>query len=459
MPIDALLSLRSALLFSLGLDASALAFEDGAETSTVQTSASAGLADTASEAQFTPDTDRTSPSVCSPEIAQPSCTDPGKELASCKSDAECTDNIYGKCVQAVGMIGAFCRCEYACATDNDCATGESCVCAAQLRGHFQHSACVAADCSSGDQCESGQCDLSLFFNGCKQEAVFACRTGADECASDGDCAGGTCAYDEDAGAWTCQYLSCIFGRPLVIEGAPRVAGAAAGGDWLVQLDPASAPSAERAAELGAYWAEVAALEHASVASFARFTLELLAVGAPPELVADTQRAALDEVEHAQLAWSLASAYLGRPVGPGPLRVDDVAPARSLELMVASLVREGCIGETLAAAEAELMAEAVGTAGLSSALRKVAADEQRHASLAWRTLQWLVSRHGERARAAALEAAAEARRELAASMLRPADESATPAGLLGEAERMTLRRRTFDRVVWPLLSAVLALRVA
>ena len=47
--------------------------------------------------------------------------------------------------------------------------------------------------------------------------------------------------------------------------------------------------------LGAWWAEIAALEHASVASFARFTLQLLSLGAPPELLADVGQASADEI--------------------------------------------------------------------------------------------------------------------------------------------------------------------
>lgn len=446
MTIDTLLSLRSALFIALGLDAAAFVGEAAAAG---PPAASAGLAD-AGDPQFDAPPGGERPSVCSPEIEQPGCTDPGKDATSCLSDAECSDHAYGKCVQGFGMIGPYCKCEYACANDNDCPAEERCVCADELRGHSQHSACVPAQCTSGEQCATGVCELSLFYDGCRHEAVLACRTVADECASDGDCTGGTCAYDDQVGAWTCQYISCIFGRPLVIAGAPRVARTAAGDDWLTDLDAASELSAAEAARLGAYWTEVAALEHASVASFARFTLELLGVGAPPELVADTQRAALDEVEHARLAWSLASAYLGRPVGPGPLRVDDVAPARSLAQMVASLVKEGCVGETLGAAEAEAMAAAVGQTGLGAALRTVAGDEQRHAALAWRTLRWLVARHGDAVRGATVAAVAEMEAELVAPATEPLD--ATP-GLLSQAQRMALRRATLERVIRPILAAV------
>ena len=49
---------------------------------------------------------------------------------------------------------------------------------------------------------------------------------------------------------------------------------------------------------------------AEIASFARTSLDLLALGAPADLVAETHRAALDEIEHARIAYALASAFSG-----------------------------------------------------------------------------------------------------------------------------------------------------
>ena len=48
-----------------------------------------------------------------------------------------------------------------------------------------------------------------------------------------------------------------------------------------------------------------------------FNLQLMALGAPPELLLDTQRVTIDEIEHTQLAYCMVSAYEGRPVGPAP----------------------------------------------------------------------------------------------------------------------------------------------
>ncbi|MCA9546694.1 MAG: ferritin-like domain-containing protein, partial [Myxococcales bacterium] len=54
------------------------------------------------------------------------------------------------------------------------------------------------------------------------------------------------------------------------------------------------------ARLADHWTRQALAEHASVASFARFALHLMAVGAPPDLLVATHQAGLDEIEHARL---------------------------------------------------------------------------------------------------------------------------------------------------------------
>lgn len=135
------------------------------------------------------------------------------------------------------------------------------------------------------------------------------------------------------------------------------------------------------------WLDDAALEHASIASFARATLELMAVGAPLSLIRETQQAALDEVKHAELCLEVARSF-GAPVSTfGPLRA---LPPRDLDLaaLARACLAEACVGETIAAAHAhEEAARSTGRVG--EVLRIIAEDEERHAALAWRTLRWLV----------------------------------------------------------------------
>ena len=54
------------------------------------------------------------------------------------------------------------------------------------------------------------------------------------------------------------------------------------------------------------WVRRGLYEHASVASFARHTLDLLAAAAPAVLVSEAQQAATDEINHAQLCFGVAN---------------------------------------------------------------------------------------------------------------------------------------------------------
>jgi hypothetical protein len=141
------------------------------------------------------------------------------------------------------------------------------------------------------------------------------------------------------------------------------------------------------ATLAMHWQQAAQLEHASVASFARFCLELMAIGAPPELLADAQAALGDEIDHARRCFALASSYAGVGLGPGPLQVRGATPADELETVIAAVIDEACIGETLAAVEATAALAGATEPAVRATLEVIAADETRHAELGWRTLRW------------------------------------------------------------------------
>jgi len=196
------------------------------------------------------------------------------------------------------------------------------------------------------------------------------------------------------------------GRPLTVEGQPLTASARRGpSDWCEPAAPVAAPSEARARAI-AYWREVAAMEHASVASFGRVALELLRHGAPADLVARCHEAALDEVRHAQLANGLVAAMTGAPEGPGALPLPPMLPlATDLADIAAAVVREGCIGETLASVEAAArLRHARGAA--ADVLATIVDDEARHAALAWATLRWLLAVGGDEVRERAAAAFAE-----------------------------------------------------
>ena len=129
------------------------------------------------------------------------------------------------------------------------------------------------------------------------------------------------------------------------------------------------------------------MEHASVAAFARFVLQLLAAGAPAALVEEAQTALGDEIAHTKLCFALASRYAGRTLGPGPLPVTGALENGAFFDVVATAITEACIGETLAAIEAAEAAEHASDPDVRSALVTIAADEAKHAELGWKFLRW------------------------------------------------------------------------
>lgn len=193
-----------------------------------------------------------------------------------------------------------------------------------------------------------------------------------------------CGPDQNLIAEACCYhyavdsqLLCGVGRPFVVEGAPRTGDVRPRADWIAEgrprADDLDAPTRRALAEA---WSREARFEHASVASFARLALELLAAGAPADIAA-------------------------------------------------AAVREGCIGETIAALTAMEGRDAATDPAVRAALTVIAEDEGEHAAMSWRLVAWAY-RSGDHEVRAAVAAA------FATGVAAPSDEA--PAGIDPRAYR-------------------------
>lgn len=254
----------------------------------------------------------------------------------------------------------------------------------------------------------------------------------------------------------CCYVFCdgaCCGRPFVVEGDVRVAAECGRSDWLTKLSSPEALDQATRDALRLAWLRDAKMEHASIGSFARFVLELLAVGAPPELLSDAQRAGEDEVDHAKLCFSLAVRYGSEPIGPSGLPVSGALPRATLAESAAAAVREGCIGETIAALVAREQCALATDPEARRALERIAADEERHAELAWSFVRWALGR-GDPAVAPAVEQAfsagiRSARTERAESVSLGVDQDAWRAhGRLSQAALDEVLGAALDEVVLP-----------
>jgi hypothetical protein len=278
-------------------------------------------------------------------------------------------------------------------------------------------------------------------------SAYIMTTCGGQVLSEGTFKEGQCCY-------SVYHNGCGVGRPFLVGGqalaaAPRRgnasegrAPAAANADqgWidasasmpLPSLDGLSPGDRARLAEA---WARDGLFEHASIASFGRFALELMAAGAPADLIELAHRAALDEVRHAKLCLTLAGAYAGEAIEPSRFpfngRVD--------------------ITDDLA----DLAARATDPA-VRAVLAAIAEDEARHAELAWRAVAWACRTGGARVKSAVAEAIEIAIREVSiANQAESASDLLEAHGLLTEATRRSIAERAVIDVIRPSANALLA----
>lgn len=191
---------------------------------------------------------------------------------------------------------------------------------------------------------------------------------------------------------------CVVGRALPSENGPLVAPIDNGKrgwsdeELLPRVDGLSASDREI---IAGRWIRDGLFEHASIASFSRLALALLAASADADLVRSAHEAALDEVRHAKLSLSLAAAYRGESVAPCALPLPDALPlgADLTELAVSSVV-EGAVGETLAAVLAAEQAAVAEDPAVRRVLLAIADDESRHAELAFRVIAFAIAAGGK-----------------------------------------------------------------
>lgn len=208
------------------------------------------------------------------------------------------------------------------------------------------------------------------------------------------------------------------------------------------------------------WLEQALMEHASVAAFARFSLQLLSLGAPAELVSEASQALADEIRHARECFALARRHGGRDVGPGPLPLGGALHELGLTEIVLGTIAEGCIGETIAALEAAEAHAHCQDEATRNVLERISADETQHAQLAWRLVAWALERGPASLREAV---AAGFERELSAVpssssstiTLSPGEHPLLLHGLVGPELRGALRVRVLHDVVAPSVRALLS----
>ena len=173
---------------------------------------------------------------------------------------------------------------------------------------------------------------------------------------------------------------------------------------------------------GAILAERAYLEAVSVQAFATLERELAAHGAPPALLRDVRRARRDEIRHTAMMTRLARRFDG---APRALETQAVSPVRGLLAIALENAVEGCVRETYGAVVGLVEARVSRDPEVRRAMQSIAADECRHAELAWAVAEWV----SPRLRAEERNAVERAMQEAVAGLAREGD--ARIVGLLAD----------------------------
>jgi hypothetical protein len=210
------------------------------------------------------------------------------------------------------------------------------------------------------------------------------------------------------------------------------------------------------AALAQAWTRAGLDAHGAVAAYARFSLQLMALGAPPQLISGCAQAMQDEVAHAQACFSLARRYEGHDVGPGPLALSDASFDGDVTAIVVEVVQRGCIGEAVCALSAREALEHCQDAATREVLVRHHAAKAQQAQLAWRFVGWALRSAGreltDHVRVAFLTALSPVQ---PSAVLGESDRVLLRHGVLSAAQRTALAQRILREVVLPCMEALLA----
>ena len=153
------------------------------------------------------------PAQCDNTTPLPSC-DGSDGSPDCSTDADCTEFPNGQCARGqenvLGQWVPACACAYPCTTDDDCGPAQVCACDGLVDSPLNHATCVPAPCKQDDECESGECGLSFYDDGCGYLITTACRTEDDTCRNEYDCSGSDCSVaPAPPSGWSCNGPTCI----------------------------------------------------------------------------------------------------------------------------------------------------------------------------------------------------------------------------------------------------------
>lgn len=163
-------------------------------------------------------------------------------------------------------------------------------------------------------------------------------------------------------------------------------------------------TAEQRQRVGRTWMKRSEAEYLAISTFAVLTIDLAAAAAPADVMSLCNRAAIDEIRHAELCLRMASIYLGQQKQPAvkmSTLPDDPKKSRRAQA-IANTLLVSCASETYATTILCTARDQSSDPVTREVLTAIYSDEVQHARLGWSYLRYCIDRDGQRAIDAAAE---------------------------------------------------------
>src|SRR5688500_4568458 len=155
----------------------------------------------------------------------------------------------------------------------------------------------------------------------------------------------------------------------------------------------SGPERQR---LAATWTRRSAAEYLAVSTFAVLAIDLVAAGAPADVLSLCMRAGIDEVRHAELCLRMIEIYGGKRVMPPPgmSYLPDDPEAPKLHQALANTMLVSCVSETYATTVLSATRDLTTDPTAQAVLTAILSDEVMHARLGWSYMRHAIEAGGQ-----------------------------------------------------------------
>lgn len=174
----------------------------------------------------------------------------------------------------------------------------------------------------------------------------------------------------------------IIGRPLRSNGKIKLSETTKSTEWLLERN-FSAPHHA--------WIDNGRGEHSSISAFSDLSLKLVQMGCPPDLLKRAHQAALDEINHAQLAFTLDAARNDNRSPQGPAAqcgfTGNVGHFIRVQRMAVETFTDGCLFEARSAQGLRKMVDEEPDETIRQEIQRTVVEEDSHVELAWKILEW------------------------------------------------------------------------